>query len=173
MSKDSSPTELAEALGEACPELVGQVIAEDGRRLQESYTFNLNGTSFVDDEPVRLTRGIRSSYSRARREAERAMFGYHGRALVVNLTDQEGPMDPIDESVLRRFIGGLGLGSYLLYTYCPPGVQSLGPDNPLIFVCSPLVGTRLTTSSKFGVVTKSPLTGFSATPCPPASWPQS
>ena len=57
VSKDSSPTELAEALGEACPELVGQVIAEDGRRLQESYTFNLNGTSFVDDEPVRLTRG--------------------------------------------------------------------------------------------------------------------
>ena len=88
------------------------------------------------------------------------MFGYHGRALVVNLSDQEVRWDPIDESVLRRFIGGLGLGSYLLYTYCPPGVEPLGPDNPLIFVCSPLVGTRLTTSSKFGVVTKSPLTGF-------------
>ena len=88
------------------------------------------------------------------------MFGYHGRALVVNLTDQVARWDPIDESVLRRFIGGLGLGSYLLYTYCPPGVRPLDPDNPLIFVCSPLIGTRLTTSSKFGVVTKSPLTGF-------------
>ena len=34
------------------------------------------------------------------------------------------------------------------------------PANPLIFVTSPLVGSRLTTSSKFAVLTKSPLTGF-------------
>ena len=33
------------------------------------------------------------------------------------------------------------------------------PANPLIFVGSPLVGTRLTTLSKFAVLTKSPLTG--------------
>ena len=54
---ESSPLELVAALKKACPELVGQVINEDGRQLQESYTFNLNGTSFVGDEPVRLTRG--------------------------------------------------------------------------------------------------------------------
>ena len=53
----SSSAELVEALGEACPELVGQVIAEDGRRLQESYVFNLNGITFVGDDPVRLTSG--------------------------------------------------------------------------------------------------------------------
>ena len=57
VGKKSSPAELVAALGEVCPELVGQVIAQDGQRLQESYTFNLNGTSFVDDEPVQLTRG--------------------------------------------------------------------------------------------------------------------
>jgi len=61
---------------------------------------------------------------------------------------------------LRNFIGGIGLGTYLLYKYCPAGADPLGPDNPLIFVGSPLVGTRLTTSSKFAVMTKSPLTGF-------------
>lgn len=32
--------------------------------------------------------------------------------------------------------------------------------NPLIFVTSPLVGSKLTTSSKFAVLAKSPLTGF-------------
>ena len=61
-----------------------------------------------------------------------------------------------------NFIGGIGLGTYLLYRYCPPGADPLGPDNPLLFVGSPLVGTRLTTSSKFAVLTKSPLTGFIA-----------
>jgi len=66
----------------------------------------------------------------------------------------------LDADVLRRFIGGTGLGAYLLYEHCPPGIEPLSPDNPLIFVTSPLVGSRLTTSSKFAVLTKSPLTGF-------------
>jgi aldehyde:ferredoxin oxidoreductase len=88
------------------------------------------------------------------------MFGYHGRALVVDLSSQETHWQTLDEGILRRFIGGIGLGTYLLYTHCPPGVEPLDPANPLIFVCSPLVGSRLTTSSKFAVLTKSPLTGF-------------
>ncbi|HEY4828459.1 MAG TPA: aldehyde ferredoxin oxidoreductase C-terminal domain-containing protein, partial [Solirubrobacteraceae bacterium] len=39
------------------------------------------------------------------------------------------------------------------------GVEPLDPEAPLIFVFSPLVGTPLTTSAKFAVVAKSPLTG--------------
>ena len=90
------------------------------------------------------------------------MYGYHGKALVVDLSNRTHRWDAIDEDDLRRFIGGIGLGTYLLYRYCPPGADPLGPDNPLLFVGSPLVGTRLTTSSKFAVLTKSPLTGFIA-----------
>ena len=90
------------------------------------------------------------------------MYGYHGKALVVNLTDRTHRWEGIDRRALRSFIGGIGLGTYLLYRYCPPGADPLGPDNPLLFVGSPLVGTRLTTSSKFAVLTKSPLTGFIA-----------
>ena len=88
------------------------------------------------------------------------MYGYHGKVLVVDLTRRSHRWDPVPEEVLRRFIGGVGLGTYLLYRYCPTGADPLGPENPLIFVGSPLVGTRLTTSSKFAVLTKSPLTGF-------------
>ena len=88
------------------------------------------------------------------------MFGYHGRALHVDLTHQTSRCEPIDEDVLRRFIGGTGLGTYLLYRHCPPGIDPLDPSNPLIFATSPLVGSRLTTSSKFAVLAKSPLTGF-------------
>ncbi|MCS5658594.1 MAG: aldehyde ferredoxin oxidoreductase family protein [Dehalococcoidia bacterium] len=88
------------------------------------------------------------------------MYGYHGKALVVDLSSGAHCWDNIPEQVLRSFIGGIGLGTYLLYKYCPAGADPLGPDNPLIFAASPLVGSRLTTSSKFAVMTKSPLTGF-------------
>lgn len=88
------------------------------------------------------------------------MFGYHGKILIVDLSSQEVRCEPLEQSVLQAFIGGTGLGAYLLYRFCPTGVEPLAPANPLIFVTSPLVGTRLTTSSKFAVVTKSPLTGF-------------
>ena len=88
------------------------------------------------------------------------MYGYHGRTMVVDLTAQQVYWEALSEDVLRRFIGGIGLGTYLLYQHCPIGVDPLDPANPLIFVTSPLVGSRLTTSSKFAVVSKSPLTGF-------------
>ena len=87
-------------------------------------------------------------------------YGYNGKALVIDLTRQRSHWQTLDEDVLRRFIGGTGLGAYLLYTHCPPHIDAYDPANPLIFVTSPLVGSRLTTSSKFAVLTKSPLTGF-------------
>jgi len=46
-----------------------------------------------------------------------------------------------------------------MHKYCPAGVEPLDPQAPLMFVFSPLVGTPLTTSAKFAVVAKSPLTG--------------
>ena len=88
------------------------------------------------------------------------MYGYHGRALIVDLSAKSTEWEAIPESILRKFIGGTGLGAYLLYRHCPAGVDPFHPDNPLIFVGSPLVGSRLTTSSKFAVLTKSPLTGM-------------
>lgn len=87
------------------------------------------------------------------------MYGYHGKALCIDLTSQQVWWESLRAEVLRRFIGGTGLGTYLLYRHCPPGVEPFAPANPLIFVGSPLVGSRLTTSSKFAVLTKSPLTG--------------
>ena len=47
-----------------------------------------------------------------------------------------------------------------MHRLAPAEVDPLGPDAPLAFVFSPLVGTPLTTSAKFAVVAKSPLTGL-------------
>jgi aldehyde:ferredoxin oxidoreductase len=91
-----------------------------------------------------------------------AAGGYFGRALVVDVrggTVVGTPLD-LDERVLRAYLGGVGLGTWLMHRLAPPGVDPLAPAAPLAFVFSPLVGTPLTTSAKFAVVATSPLTGL-------------
>ena len=87
-------------------------------------------------------------------------IGYHKKYLLIDLTTESSKQVPLDQDVLTDFLGGIGLGTYLLYKHCPPGVEPFSSENPLIFVTSPLAGSRMTTSSKFAVLAKSPLTGF-------------
>src|SRR5258708_7515049 len=86
------------------------------------------------------------------------MFCYHRRYLRVDLTPGKGEWCPLQQKVLLPFVGGVGLGAYLLHKESKPGLDPLAPEAPLIFCLSPLVGTPLTTSAKFAVVAKSPLT---------------
>ncbi|MET7992273.1 aldehyde ferredoxin oxidoreductase C-terminal domain-containing protein [Amycolatopsis sp. NPDC005232] len=88
--------------------------------------------------------------------------GFFGRALVVNVGDDTatGETCELDERVLRAYLGGVGLGTWLMHRFAPPRVDPLAPEAPLAFVFSSLVGTPLTTSAKFAVVAKSPLTGL-------------
>lgn len=90
------------------------------------------------------------------------MYGFHGRLLHVDLSTGQSFWHELEQSRLRAFLGGIGLGTSLLYDYAPPGVDPFSPANPLIFASAPLVGTGLTTTAKFAVLTKSPLTGFIA-----------
>ncbi len=90
------------------------------------------------------------------------MHGFHGRLLHIDLSSGRSHWRDLEEARLRKFLGGVGLGASLLYDYAPAGADPFAPDNPLIFASAPLVGTGLTTTAKFAVVTKSPLTGFIA-----------
>ncbi|MGD9856628.1 MAG: aldehyde ferredoxin oxidoreductase family protein [Planctomycetaceae bacterium] len=86
------------------------------------------------------------------------MFGYHGHYLHVDLSSGRHDARPLPGDVLRHFIGGAGLGTWLLHQHTPDGVEPFAPAAPLLFVFSPLVGSPLTTSAKFAVMAKSPLT---------------
>lgn len=86
------------------------------------------------------------------------MFGYHGCYLRIDVSIGQAEIKPIAADELRRFIGGVGLGTWVLHREAPRGVDPLSPESPLVFCFSPLVGTPLTTSAKFAVVAKSPLT---------------
>jgi aldehyde:ferredoxin oxidoreductase len=88
------------------------------------------------------------------------LCGYHGKILRVDLSSRSYELEELPEQTLRDFIGGVGLATRLLYEHAPPQCEPLSPDNPLIFATSPLVDTPVTTSAKYAVVAKSPLTGF-------------
>lgn len=87
------------------------------------------------------------------------MFGWHGQYLRVDLSEGRYTSVHLDATVLRRFVGGVGLGTWLIAHETPPGLDPLGPEAALAFVFSPLVGSPLTTSAKFAIVGFSPLTG--------------
>lgn len=90
------------------------------------------------------------------------MYGFSGRLLHVDLGSGRGTYRRLEDARLRKYLGGIGLGTSLLYEYATAGADPLSPANPLIFASAPLVGTGLTTTAKFAVVTTSPLTGFIA-----------
>jgi aldehyde:ferredoxin oxidoreductase len=87
------------------------------------------------------------------------MHGYHSQYLLVDLSTRLARPMPLDPAVLRAYIGGSGLGTWLLHRHSGDGQDPLGASAPLVFVFSPLVGGPLTTSAKFAVMCHSPLTG--------------
>ncbi len=87
------------------------------------------------------------------------MFAYHGCCLKIDVSRGTTERVPLAEDVLRQYVGGSGLGARLLLDYAGAASDPLAPGAPLIFAFSPLVGSPLTTSAKFAVVSQSPLTG--------------
>jgi aldehyde:ferredoxin oxidoreductase len=85
--------------------------------------------------------------------------GYAGRILEVDLANQTFSFKPLDDQTARLYIGGKGYGTRLLYDMTEPGIDPLGPANPLIFATGPLNGSVAPQSNRFAVVCKSPLTG--------------
>jgi aldehyde:ferredoxin oxidoreductase len=88
------------------------------------------------------------------------MNGFYGRYLKIDLTDETYDVVPLNDEILLTYLGGKGLASYLLYSINPPGVDPLSPDNCLIFATGPITNSRIWGSSRYGVFTKSPQTGF-------------
>lgn len=88
------------------------------------------------------------------------MYGYAGKILLVDLTSENIETIPIEEELARKYLGGVGLNTKLLFKHMRKGIDPLGPDNVLLFGTGPLVGTFMPTASKTDVSAKSPITGL-------------
>ena len=73
--------------------------------------------------------------------------GYLGHILRVDLTQQRTWIEPLNADYAARFLGGSGLGARYLWDYVTADTDPLGPDNPLIFMTGPLVGTATPAAS--------------------------
>jgi aldehyde:ferredoxin oxidoreductase len=88
------------------------------------------------------------------------MHGFYGRILKVDLNQKKSEIEPLDDAIYEKYLGGKGLASYLLYALNPPKVDPLAPENILIFATGPVAGSTIWGACRYGVFTKSPLTGF-------------
>lgn len=85
---------------------------------------------------------------------------YLKRILFVDLTEWRSWTEEIEATSIQPYLGGVGLGTRLLYDHLPAGAAPLGPDNVLVFAPGVFAGTPVATGSKHAVVAKSPLTGM-------------
>ena len=81
------------------------------------------------------------------------------RGLRVDLSTGHADADERPAEVGRRFLGGRGLGAWLLLAERVYDVDPLGPDNPLVFAPGPLTGSGAPSAGRYSVSSRSPLTG--------------
>ncbi len=85
-------------------------------------------------------------------------MSWQRKVLRVNLTDGSSSVEPLNMEWANAFIGERGLASKYLMENMDPKVDAMSPENVLIFATGPLTGTMASTSGRFVVVTKGPLT---------------
>lgn len=83
-----------------------------------------------------------------------------GKTLRVDLSKGKIAESALDEELVERFVGGLGIGGKMLFDEVGPDVDAFDPDNRLIFCTGPVTGTIAPSAARYTVVTKSPATGF-------------
>ena len=85
-------------------------------------------------------------------------YGMIGKVLRINLSKEQISIDTIKSELWKKYLGGRGLGAYLLAQEVPPTTDIFSSENKLIFMNGPLAGTSIPGNNKVCVVFKSPLT---------------
>jgi len=86
-------------------------------------------------------------------------MGWQKKVLRVDLTKGTSEIEPLNMDWANAYLGERGLATKYLMENMDPAADAMGPDNVLIFATGPLTGTMSSTSGRYAVVTKGPLTG--------------
>lgn len=84
-------------------------------------------------------------------------FGYHGKILHVDLSDEKTRIEEPPEEFYRTYLGGSAMGAYYLLKELPPHTDPLGPANILTLMLSVLTGAPISGQSRMSASAKSPL----------------
>ncbi|NNE64413.1 MAG: aldehyde ferredoxin oxidoreductase, partial [Gammaproteobacteria bacterium] len=81
------------------------------------------------------------------------------KILRVDLSKGTCTTEPLNMEWAKDYLGQRGLASKYLTEEVDPACDPLGPENKLIMATGPLTGTMASTSGRYSVITKGPLTG--------------
>jgi aldehyde:ferredoxin oxidoreductase len=88
------------------------------------------------------------------------VYGWTGKLLRVDLSNNQITEESIASDILTQFMGGKGLGTYYLYKEVPAGTFPLDPENRFYLAAGPTQGTRVPITGRCAAVSKSPLTNL-------------
>jgi len=88
------------------------------------------------------------------------MHGYMGKLLRVDLTSGNLTDEALNEEYTEMYLGGSGLAARYLWDLLDSNTDPLGPENPLLFLTGPLVGTSAPACGRHVVCARSPQTGL-------------
>lgn len=88
------------------------------------------------------------------------MFGYSGKVLHIDLTKQKHWVEEKPEDWYKLWIGGVSMASRLCWENITPKCDPLSPENPICVANGIFTGTPVPVGGKFGLASKSPLTGW-------------
>ena len=88
------------------------------------------------------------------------MAGFEGKMLEVNLSKGSISNSTVSKDIIRKFIGGSGLGAKLMFDRVNPKVDPLSPENPLFILTGPTSGLSVPGGARFSICAKSPLTNM-------------
>ncbi len=78
----------------------------------------------------------------------------------IDLASGHIELKQIPEELIRKFLGGRGLNSYLLYNYVNEKTKPLGPENVIIVGCGLLTGIKGMSFARCAISGKSPESGL-------------
>lgn len=87
------------------------------------------------------------------------MKGFFNRVLRIDVSNRSFRYEEIQDDLLECTLGGKGLGTHLLMTLNPVGVNPLAPEAVFVLATGSLSGSRALGSARFGAFAKSPATG--------------
>ncbi|MCJ7519499.1 MAG: aldehyde ferredoxin oxidoreductase family protein [Anaerolineaceae bacterium] len=88
------------------------------------------------------------------------MFGYSGKILHIDLTERKTWVEEKPEDWYKIWIGGVSMATRLCWENIKPGCDPYSPDNPVCIANGIFAGTPVPVGGKYGLASKSPLTGF-------------
>jgi aldehyde:ferredoxin oxidoreductase len=88
------------------------------------------------------------------------MYGYSGKILHIDLTNRKTRIETKPEQWYKVYIGGCTMASRLCWENIESGCDALAPGNPVCIANGLFAGTPVPVGGKWGLASKSPLTGF-------------